>query len=349
MIMEQLRSQKGLALVLVLILLGTGGLIMGPALRQTSTALNFFGISRENAEVAYALDAVTQQALWLLESNDPFEECDSGKPGDETFAECVGFYGSWDLATADLLAPAPTPNASLIDAVNGQQVIVTVKVPGDLGAPPAPTPTPTDPNEACFYTWVSREPTWVQVDEAIDYTLHIWNCSSSPSQKNLRHVAVITSVQMRYEAGSTGGSLVTGPNEPEVGDCQAPAGSTELALCPGYPANSLLLSWPTVTTPYGDEPGTQPEVKMGGGEPYAEKTLTFQLKPQAWGIFYIDVLFCYFNEDKPCKTGSSQKTDKVAPVVTGMFNINGKGKGNAFGASSKLDGSGADLISEQPQ
>ena len=27
----------------------------------------------------------------------------------------------------------------------------------------------------------------------------------------------------------------------------------------------------------------------------------------------------------------------------------GKGKGNAFGASSKLDGSGADLISEQPQ
>ena len=32
-----------------------------------------------------------------------------------------------------------------------------------------------------------------------------------------------------------------------------------------------------------------------------------------------------------------------------MFNIQGKGKGNAFGASSKLDGDGADLISEQPE
>ncbi|MCH7482266.1 MAG: hypothetical protein IIC31_05480, partial [Chloroflexi bacterium] len=185
-----------------------------------------------------------------------------------------------------------------------------------------------------------------QVGEAIDYTLHIWNCSSSPSQKNLRHVAVITSVQMSYEIDSTGGNLVSPPDEPDVGNCLAPSKSTELALCPGYPANSLLLSWPTAATPYGDTPGTQPVVKMEGG---VEKTLTFQLTPQAWGIFYIDVLFCYFNEDKPCKTGSSQKTDKVAPVVTGMFNINGKGKGNAFGASSKLDGSGADLISEQPQ
>ena len=60
-------------------------------------------------------------------------------------------------------------------------------------------------------------------------------------------------------------------------------------------------------------------------------------------------MVCYFNGGNPCADGSHQKTVKVAPVVAGMFNINGKGKGYAFGASSKLDGSGADLISEQPQ
>ena len=32
-----------------------------------------------------------------------------------------------------------------------------------------------------------------------------------------------------------------------------------------------------------------------------------------------------------------------------MFNLKGNGKGHAFGASSKLDGGGSELISEQPQ
>ena len=85
---------------------------------------------------------------------------------------------------------------------------------------------------------------------------------------------------------------------------------------------------------------------LAGGE---EGTLTFQLTPTSWGIFYVDVLVCYFNVGNPCADGSHQKTGKVAPVVAGMFNIQGKGKGNAFGASSKLDGNGADLISEQPK
>ena len=270
MIMEQLRSQKGLALVLVLILLGTGGLIMGPALRQTSTALNFFGISRENAEVAYALDAVTQQALWLLESSDPFEECDSGKAGDETFAECVGFYGSWDLATADLLAPAPTPNASLIDAVNGQQVIVTVEVPGALGAPPAPTPTPI--SAACFNALIERSPTWVQVGEPINYTVTVYSCSSSTAQRNVRHVAVIFSPAMSFvpppSPGGTGPvpaggiGLMDPATEPEEGDCTALDTNTTTAACVSYPADSRLESWPSENLPWAG--GTA--IQLVGGE-----------------------------------------------------------------------------------
>ena len=346
--MEHRQSQKGVALVLVLILLGVGALVMGPSLRNTATALNFFAVSRESTDVAYALDAVTQQALWLLESADPFEDCVAPLDGaDDSFVECVVEYGSWELATTDYI-DAGKDNESEVDSVNRQQVEVIVKVPGELIAQVEPTPTPTATNQACFYAWVSRDPTWVQVDEPIDYTLHIWNCSSSPSQKSLRHVAVITSVQMIYEAGSAGGSLVSPPDEPDVGNCQAPVQSTELALCPGYPANSLLLSWPTAATPYGDEAGTQPVVQMAGGEPYPEKTLAFQLRPDSWGIFYIDILFCYFSEDNPCEPGRSQNTGKVAPIVSGMFNINGTGKGNAFGASAKLH-DGADLISEQPQ
>ncbi len=348
--MKQIRSQNGVALVLVLILLGTGGLIIGPALRQTSTALNFFGISRENVEVAYALDAVTQQALWLLESSDPFEECDSGEVGDETFAECVAAKGSWELTTTDNYDPL-ADNETLVAAVNGQQVIVTVQVPGALGAPPDPTPTPTPGNVDCFYAWVTRDPTWVQVGDPITYTLHVWNCSSSPSNKNLRNVAVITSGQMTYELGSTGGSLVSPPiepNPPAGGDCTALATDTTIAICPGYPADSLVLSWPDEDDTFGR--AGNPAVALPGGDPPpAAKTLTFQLTPQSWGIFYIDVLLCYKVPTNACTVGEHQNTDKVAPVVAGMFNIQGKGKGNAFGASSKLDGSGADLISEQPQ
>lgn len=343
--MEHQQSQRGVALVLVLILLGVGALIMGPSLRNTATALNFFAVSRESTDVVYALDAVTQQALWLLESSDPFEECDSEKAGDETFVECVAAYGSWDLATADYLVPAPTPNASLIDTVNGQQVIVTVEVPAPLGAAVEPTPTPT--SDPCFYAWVSRDPTWVQVGEPIDYTLHVWNCSNSPSQKDLRFVAVITSRQMDYIEGSRGGSLVSPPIEPSPasgGDCVTIDTDTETIACPGYATDSLLLSWPSEDLPFGA--GSNPTVKLAGGE---GGTLAFQLTPTAWGIFYIDVVLCYFNVGDPCKAGSSQSTGKVAPIVSGMFNINGTGKGHAFGASSKLDSGGADLISEQPQ
>ena len=72
----------------------------------------------------------------------------------------------------------------------------------------------------------------------------------------------------------------------------------------------------------------------------------------SWGIFYVDVTVCYFSsvsgDPGPCASGNVFRSGKVAPVVAGMFNINGKGKGNAFGASASLDGP-ATLISEQPQ
>ena len=346
--MQHFRSQNGVALVLVLILLGTGGLIIGPALRQTSTALNFFGISRENAEVAYALDAVTQQALWLLESTDPFQDCD--EPLDsvvDTFADCVALRGSWDLATADRLESKF--NESEIDAVNGQQVIVTVQVPGALGAPPDPTPTPI--SSACFNAWVSRSPTWVQVGEPIDYTVTVYSCSSGSANRNVRHVAVIFSPAMSFvpppSPGGTGPAtsppgLMDPATEPEEGDCTALDTNTTTAACVAYPADSRLESWPSEDTPWSGGSAIQ----LRGGE---EGTITFQLTPNSWGIFYVDVTVCFFNVGNPCAVGSHEKTGKVAPVVAGMFNIQGKGKGNAFGASSKLDDSGADLISEQPE
>ena len=51
----------------------------------------------------------------------------------------------------------------------------------------------------------------------------------------------------------------------------------------------------------------------------------------------------------PCRGGSSDKTGQVAPVISGMFNIQGQGKGHAYGASSKLDDGGSGLLSEQPE
>lgn len=346
--MENQRSQNGVALVLVLILLGTGALIMAPSLRNTSTALNFFAVSRESTDVAYALDAVTQSALWLLEKGDPFQECDSAKAGVDSFAECVAFHGSWELATEDYIDPGKVYE-SLIPTVNRQQVEVIVKVPGALGAPPDPTPTPIA--GACFNAWVSRSPTWVQVGEPINYTVTIYSCSSSSANRNVRHVAVITSSAMSFvpppAPGGTGPAtkppgLMDPATEPEEGDCTALDTNTTTAACIGYPADSVLESWPTEDTPWTG--GTA--IQLRGGE---EGTITFQLTPNSWGIFYVDVTVCYFNVGNPCAVGSRAQTGKVAPVVAGMFNINGKGKGNAFGASAKKDPGGAALISEQPK
>ena len=371
--MRQRRSQNGVALVLVLILLGVGGLVMAPSLRLTSTALNFFGISRESTEVAYALDAVTQQALWMLENDAAFQDCDPNADftafdldgTDDKFKDCVAMWGSWDLATADLLETKP--NESKVDAVNGQQVIVTVQVPGALGAPPEPTPIPN--NTQCLYTSVTRTPTWVQVGEPITYTFHIKNCGD----KNFfaRRVKAIFPGSFIYTATATNDSahpLFLG--DPVSHGDPSPALSLdervpEEIFCDGavtlpdpdyFPCaipgeeitdGSLLLNWPAAQDTFGN-------FRFNNGD---EWDWVFQVTPTTWGVFYVEAVVCYFsnkagNQDPgPCEGGErdTKRSGKVAPVVAGMFNIQGNGKGNAFGASSKLDGSGADLISEQPQ
>ncbi len=81
--------------------------------------------------------------------------------------------------------------------------------------------------------------------------------------------------------------------------------------------------------------------------------MRFKARPTSWGIFYVDVTVCYFaavaGDPGPCSTGNVFRSGQVAPVIAGMYNIQGNGKGHAFGASSKLDNGGADLISEQPE
>ena len=101
-----------------------------------------------------------------------------------------------------------------------------------------------------------------------------------------------------------------------------------------------MANWPDGTTNYGSFKVPSPF------------TWTFQATPTTWGVFFVDVILCYFlnNGGDPgtCDgtTGHEYRTGKVAPVVVGMFNINGTGKGYAFGASTKLDSGGSDIISQ---
>ncbi len=157
---------------------------------------------------------------------------------------------------------------------------------------------------------------------------------------------MIASAGMSYVAGSTGGDLVTPPKEPIVGGCHSPPPSDELGgvVCLGEAPDSLFLAYPDSGSSYGE--AAHPTIKMVGGE---SRTLTFQLIPSTWGIYYIDVTVCYFNAGQPCDTGSRSDSDKVTPVVVGLFNIQGSGNGHAFGASSKLDDGGSYLISVEPE
>ena len=138
----------------------------------------------------------------------------------DTFAECVALRGSWDLATTDLIESKF--NESEIDAVNDQQVIVTVEVPGGAVAP-TPTPLPLVSSD-CFGATVTRFPTWVRVDQPINYTVTVASCSSLSANRNVRYVAVITSPAMFFvpppSPGGTAGDLMAPPTEPAEGDCR---------------------------------------------------------------------------------------------------------------------------------
>ena len=351
-----MKGQQGIAMIFVLLFLAVGSLALVPTLRYASSTLKLVSVSRESAEVQYALDALTQQALWYLQYETQFEECDDPADGIDSFVYCVAKNSEWTLTTQPL--PVGTPH-TVVDQVNKQDASVTVSVPGALTADPEPTPTPGP--GTCFYASVTRDTdpdtdgdqTWVQVGKPIEYTLHIQNCSTN-TKRRLRNVGVIADPAMSCfpdpvepsKICSTGGSLVTPPEEPVVTDCQNPPTTDEIGgrACEGKPPDSLLLAYPDDDVSYKEE--GNPDVFM---DPLEERTLTFQLTPNTFGVFYIDVTICFFDAEVPCKEDSNLGSGNVAPVVAGMFNIKGKGKGHAFGASSKLDDGGSDLISQQPE
>jgi len=357
-----MNGQRGLALAMVLIFLAVGSLALVPTLRYASSAFKLFTVSRESAEVEYALDALTQQALWYLQYKDPFKDCDNvtGTPTpdglDESFAECVAMWGGpvlggWTLATPGKLTGVF--NETQVNQVNKQDASVTVSVPGGLTAP-TPTPLPFIDTE-CLTPSVTRDPTWVQVGEPITYTVTFLNCYDSPATFQMRRLVMLLPPEFTYVLGSTTGDYALDPedNDPDPdlkNVCDGPATLPD----PDYfgclqPDNSVLLDWPTPIDSFGQ--GEFVELKFNtSGE---TKAIAFQATSSGWGVFYVEANVCFLSatsgDPGPCVGDNVRNTGKVAPVVVGMFNLQGKGKGHAFKASSKLDNSGSDLISQQPQ
>jgi hypothetical protein len=328
-------AQRGLALLLVLGVLAFGSLIIVPTLEYGGTALKSLGITRTSRWVSQAVDAVTQQALWEMQYDTKFQDCDTPPDGVvDSFTNCVAKKGSWTITTQAL--PVGTPY-SLIAKVNDQDVSVRVEVPGALSAPPEPTPTPT--TGECLFNWVTRDPTWIQIGVPINYTVHVLNCSSSGANKNVRRVVVLLDDSFSFVANSGGGSLPP-PTAKQPGTNVLCTGTD--APQPGCKSGLRLLAWPTGTTVWSGGSA----VTLTGGE---KKTLTFQATASVWGVFYVEARTCFFAASASgCNTEiSGTATKEVAPVVVGMFNIQGKGQGYAYGASAKMDGSGSGLISKQ--
>jgi len=330
---------------MVLIVLAGGSLLLVPTLKYASTALNSLRIFRDATWTQYALDAVTQQAMWELQYDTQFQDCDGDPATIESFVECVALNGEWTLTTQPL--PVGTPH-TVVDKVNGQDVSVKVEVPGELIAPPAPRPVPV--NDHCLYVTVTRDNSWVQVGEPITYTFTIWNCGTKNTA--LRRIKALLSPSFEYVPLSTTTTYPSPPLDlaPEETRCDGSATppDPDYYPCPqSVPPiidGALLLSWPDGTNSY-----------KGGDEIRIDRrqttTWSFQATPTRWGVFYVEAILCYFSsasgDPGPC-TGESRTTKrsgKVAPVVVGMFNIQGKGRGYSFGASSKLDNGGSDLIS----
>ncbi|MDA0988997.1 MAG: hypothetical protein O2783_07765, partial [Chloroflexi bacterium] len=111
---------------------------------------------------------------------------------------------------------------------------------------------------------------------------------------------------------------------------------------------SLVLGWPGLGY-VGDNYGGETTISVDAG---VTVDLVFQASLSSFGVYYVDTTVCFFSatsgDPGPCTTGNIHNSGKVAPVVAGMFNINGNGKGHAYGASARKDGNGSGLISQNP-
>lgn len=359
-----MRTERGAALILVLAILGVGAVLLPATLSYASSALNFFSVSRESTEVSYDLDALAQRALWEMQYDTQFQDCDS-PPNSivDSFVDCVTKWGSWTLATPGKLQSIY--NETQVSYLNNQEVSIKVEVPGALTAPPAPTPTPT--SAKCLYGWVERDTdptqpgnqTWAKVGAPVTYTVHIWNCSTLST--NLRRILVLLPPEFSYVAGST-----TQPNDttgnPEQTSCDLAATSPSVnnpTYCTTYASaeqGTKVLGYPGIGYNTGDgytkDNYQTPQSALITVTAGATVNLVFKATISGWGVYYVEAVVCFFSstgEDPgPCTAGNLHNTGKVAPVVVGMFNINGNGNGHAFGASAKQDGSGSGLISKQP-
>lgn len=331
---KQKRLQSGMMLILVLVFLGVSTLVIVPTLTYAATALHLLQTSRTSVQVQYALNAITQQSLWMLQYETFFQDCDSPTDGIvDSFADCVVKRGSWTLATPDNLAGVF--NETQVEKVNGQEVSVKVEVPGGPTAPPPDLPTPI--SGPCLFSWITRDVTWIQTGKPITYMAHVYNCSGN-FNINLQRAVVVLPSSFDYVTASGGGSL------PPSGEPGTNVLCTDIdAPYVGCQLNSRLLAWPV-----GDGVWGGSTVRLLRG---ATKELTFQAVPSKWGLFYTEFKACAFASNTAgCNTEiSEQPRSQKAPVVVGMFNIKGRGPGYSFQGTSALDSSGSSLISQQPQ
>lgn len=355
-----LQDHRGIALLMVLLVLGMGTLLLVPTLQYATTALRTYRINQEATWARYALDAVTQQALWKLQYDTVFD-CD-GTP--TPFSNCVAKKKTWYLTTQAL--PVGTPYTQ-IEKINNQDVTLSVEVPG-VSITPIPIPTPLS-SGACLYPTVSKDKDWVQVGEAITYTIGVDLCTTGNANFQSRQIVVHLPSGFIYVASSTiYGEFDTVPTagnpagDPDSSTCASIAPTSPYyALCTAADT-TIVLVWPSdATDPLFDKSFGQAGFNqlsnsyqspncavLAGVDPPTKcpDRLTFQAKPSSWGVFFVDVQICYFTAGSPCASGNDYKVSKVAPVVVGMFNLNGQGKGLQKKASSSLDSNGSNLVSE---
>ncbi|MFH1140813.1 MAG: hypothetical protein V1724_03895 [Chloroflexota bacterium] len=58
-----MKSQRGVALITVLIIFAVGSVLLIPLLDYSATALKLFKVSRDTLSVQTAVDSITQQAV----------------------------------------------------------------------------------------------------------------------------------------------------------------------------------------------------------------------------------------------------------------------------------------------